>query len=361
MAYTPIHRSIRREIGQAARCGTAKKGQAKVRTAEYVGHGFLTHRFLPLRGENSLPYSKEGEAFLLSSFQNLAMLYGYEPMDVSGEVFPLNLSGLYRQATERLAQKDKWVELLLVEDRGRIRLATTKSASTGSTLFFLPVYPLWKWMHGKKRRQEVNLLLSVFAYLHNLVGIPFFNGWTYTGSRYHNLLEWLTEDDGWTDYEEYEACLSSVKAAIYFGDRLHKIVKHPYHLHAWGDRLGQLPISCEQSLSIHNVAEQLYRLYRDYPTRSLADNIQPELLRPNEEYRMTMEQVFSFIWDERGWLGQNLVEMVCTELNECCAADEPMTIQYFDKPQSEAMHDLDFETRLYGLLHELSDVLRMML
>src|SRR3546814_8990470 len=91
-------------------------------------------------------------------------------IDVSGMVFPQDIAALHGQATEALAKKDKQVELLLVEDEGCIRLATVKEASTGTTLFYPPVYPLWKCMKNGQRKQATNLLLSVFAYLHRNVG-----------------------------------------------------------------------------------------------------------------------------------------------------------------------------------------------
>lgn len=307
-----------------------------------------------------MPYSRKGEALLLSSFRHLADLCGFAMMDVSAMVFPLNIAALYGQAAEALAQKDREIELLLVEDGGRIRLATAKEASTETTLFHLPVYPLWKCMRDKMRRQETNLLLSVFAYLHQIAGIGFFNGWTYIGSKYECLLEWLSEDDGWEDNEEHRRSLSTVKAAIHFGERMHRKVRHPYHLNAWEDRLRNFQRGDAVSVTLWDIADRLFALYGEYPSRSLNDNVRPELLRPNEEYRMGMEQVFAFIWDEDGWLGNQLRETVSAELNECCAADEPLALQFFDTPQKEAKHDLGFETRLYDLLHDLSDLLRQL-
>lgn len=355
------HRAIRNGTGQAARCGSGKKGQATVSPPPDGGHGFLNHRFEPLRGEDTLPYSRKGEALLLSSFSHLAALYGFEPMDVSGMVFPQNIAALYGQATKALAEKDKQVELLLVEEEHRIRLATVKEASTGTTLFYLPVYPLWKCRRDCKRKQVTDLLLSVFAYLHQIVGIPFFNGWSYIGSKYQCMLEWVEENEGdWEDTEAWRHDLYTVKAAIHCGERMHGQVKHPYHLCAWEDRLRSFKRGDAVSVSVWDIANRLFTRYREYPTRSLSDKVQPELLRPHEEYRMEMEQVFSFIWKEGGWLGEQLFEMVSNELNECCAADEPVSLQYFDTPQSEVTHDLDFETRLYDLLHDLSDVLRQL-
>src|SRR3546814_13433079 len=93
-------------------------------------------------------------------------------------------------------------------------------------------------MKNGQRKQATNLLLSVFAYLHRNVGIPFFDGWSYIGSKYQCMLEWMEENEGdWEDVDEWRQSLYTVKAAIHFGERMTKQVKHPYHLSAWEDRL----------------------------------------------------------------------------------------------------------------------------
>lgn len=356
------HRTVRKRVRPSARCGSGKEGQAKVSTPLHGGHGFLNHRFEPLRGQDTLPYSRKGEALLQSSFCNLAALYGYEPLDTSGMVFPQDIAALYQQATEQIALKDKRLELLLLEDENNIRLATVKEASTGTTLFYLPVYPLWKCMKDRQRKQETDLLLSVFSYLHRNVGIPFFDGWSYIGSKYQCIQEWIEENEGdWEEVDEWRYELYTVKAAIHCGERMHRQVQHPYNLSVWEDRLLNFKRGDAVSVNVCDIADRLYKLYREYPSRCLGEKVWPDLLRPNEEYRMTLEQVFSFIWDENGWLGEQLFEMVSSELNECTAADEPIALQYFDNPQCEVVHDLDFETRLYDLLHDLSDVLRQLL
>lgn len=361
METASINRTVRNGTGQAARCGSGKKGQAKVRTPRFGGHGFLRHRFEPMRGRDTLPYNRRNEARLLASFANLATLYGYTPLDVSGRAFPQNIAALHGQAVTAVAVKDRSIEVALLEDDGQIRLATLKEASTGTTLFYLPVYPLWRCLLNKQRKPECDLLLSVFAYLHQIAGIPFFNGWSYIGGKHQCLLEWVEESEAdWEDADDWRQSLNRIKYAIHFGERMYRQVKHPYHLSVWGERLRIFKSGDDVAVTVWDIADRLHRLYQDYPTRSLVDQVRPELMRPNEECRMEMDQVFSFIWDENGWLGEQLFEMVSNELNECCAADEPVAIQYFDTPQSEAAHDLNFETGLYALLHDLSDVLRMM-
>ena len=361
MEHSPEHRSIRGRVEQAARCGNGKKGQAEISTRRTTGHGFLSHCFEPLRGRDTLPYNQEGEAVLLSSFANLAALYGYEQPDVSQTEFPRNICTLYREATKILDVKGTGVIPLLMEIDGVIRLATAREASTSTTLFYLPVYPLWKWMQGGTRKRESNLMMSVFAYLHQVVGIPFFNDCSYIGRCYRTMLDWLEEDDGWTDPEELRVSLSSVQAALYTGKRMHRQVKHPYHLHAWENRLRTFTKGDATAIAIADIADSFLKLYTDHPERTLADNIHTGLLQPTEDMRVEMEQIFSFIWKEDGWLGEQLFEVVNVELMECCAMDEPVALQYFDTPQHEVMPCLDFETRLYGLLCDLAETLTLMI
>ncbi len=83
MAHTPTYRKIRDRIEPTARCGGSKKRQVEIRTARTTGRGFLTHRFSPLAGADTLESNSREEHLLLASFQNLARLYGYTPDDVS--------------------------------------------------------------------------------------------------------------------------------------------------------------------------------------------------------------------------------------------------------------------------------------
>ncbi len=91
----------------------------------------------------------------------------------------------------------------------------------------------------------------------------------------------------------------------------------------------------------------------------MGDYIRPGLLQPGaDEMRIGKDHVFGFIWDGReGWLGEQLIQMVNNDIQECTAMDMPIALQYFSTPQDTIRHDLDFENQLYDLLGDLVDCL----
>ncbi len=111
------------------------------------------------------------------------------------------------------------------------------------------------------------------------------------------------------------------------------------------------------SKKVLQVASKAFSLYRDYPQRTVFDNIKDGLIEPQEEERIKPEQYISFTWSTEGWLYDQICEYVNAEVQEYGAIDEPTAIQYFDKPQQQSFHDLDFETRMFDVLNELSTIL----
>lgn len=359
MESTPTYRTVRKGLRHPARCRKGKKGQAEVRTPEPAGHGFLKHRFLPLAGDGALNRRKERERKILSSLDNLAVLYGFTAMDVSVQPYPYNILLAFRYAEQQLEQADKTLHLLLLEEGNKVCIATAKEASTGTTLFYIPVYPLWCLLQDRQYRQEAKLLLSVFAYLRQVAGVPYFDDYSPVQGHYGILQEWISEEDDFTDQTEREVSNSLLNCAFHFGKKTGKQIAHPYHLEQFSQRLQSFKPSGAFGNALNKIAKDFYQLYQTYPGCNIMDNVHEGILQPNEEQRIYMEQVVSFIWDENGWLGQQLVEMACSELNEMSAMDDPVALQFFDIQQTSITHDLQFENSLFELLHELSDVLRM--
>lgn len=359
MVSASAHRNIHTGIGYTARCRKGKKGQAKVCPPPSVGNGFLKHRFLPLAAEGALNGRRERERKILTCIDNLAALYGFTALDVAAQPYPYNIHLAFRYAEKQVEQVDKSLHLLLLEEDNRISVATAKEVSTGTTLFYLPVYPLWVLLQDRQRKQEARLLLSVCAYLCQVAGVPYFDEYSPVLGQYEMLKEWMWEVDDFTDPTEREENLSLLNAAFYFGKRTGKQIKHPYHLEQFGNRLKFFKGTTPFGIALKKVAKSLFQLYRTYPQRSLMDRVHTGMLHPDEDQRIYMEQVVSFIWDENGWLGEQLLEMTSNQLNEMSTMDEPIAFQFFDTPQVSIVHDLQFETALIELLHELSDVLRM--
>jgi hypothetical protein len=71
-------------------------------------------------------------------------------------------------------------------------------------------------------------------------------------------------------------------------------------------------------------------------------------------------QYISFIAENEGWLFDNMVQMVESELNECSHIEEPTITQVFDDPKAVLCEGLGFEHRILQLIHDLCTILNQL-
>ena len=357
MVLTQAYRRGNRQLKQDTGCRTGKEGQALSCTCGKPTDGFLRHRFQPLTAVRLPKNYRQREWDFFRNIEHLSELYGFKPLDVGGQSYPYNLYLSFKHAQMKLAQKDKGLELVLLEKNGRIRLATIKTASTASTLFYIPINTIVGLWGNADREKEMLLLQSVSAYLYQVVGLMDYHRYGYLSCSMDMIQTWLMDEaEEWKD-DEWQEHKGDMDKAFHYGSLFFRKVGNPIHLQQWEQRLKDFYPEGLIQQELLRVSSKLFRLYTDYPEHHIFSKVHTGLLNPEEENRMNMGQVFCFTWSLRGWLHEQLMETTCAELNEMMVADEPMSIQYFDTPQQTVAHDIDFELRLYELLHELTDLL----
>jgi len=309
--------------------------------------------------EDLLNDRREMENEFFISLENLARLYEFEPLNIQDKVYPLNIYLSYRYAETILQKIDAGLKLIIVQDKTHAAsLVTVKIYDTGTALYYLPVEPLLYFLKNKKRKKAAELLLSVCSYLYQVAFVPYFREKSSYIYYQYEMIEEMVKNNDW-DFtkKELREIASTFKELKKQGDRILRILKASSHLDEFEKRLNQFTPNDALETNMLKAASKAFSLYRAYPQRTIFQSINEGLIQSEEEERIRPEQYISFIWNEAGWLYGHLWEYVNAEVQEYGAIDEPMAIQYFDKPQEQSFHDLDFETRMFEVLNELATIL----
>jgi hypothetical protein len=353
---------ICRRTKQAARRSANKKRQAKGSAAQFNRNGFLNHSFQPLTDNKQLlEYQNKAERSYFNSLNNLSALYQFEPLDVSDKVYPYNIHLSYEYASRWMNIIYPDTKLVIINDERRTAsLATVKVYDTGTCLYYIPVKPLFKLLRKKKYKTQAELLTSVFAYLYQQNEVAYYgNDKSYLYYSYEAIEQWVDEArEEWED-EEFRQLFSEIKAQKFIGEAIEKKIKLPYQLMCFEERVNRFVVETDFDKSLLDIASKCFELYKEYPDRKINDSIQTNILAPNEEDSISIEQYLSFFWSGEGFLYDQVMDYVNSSLQELPTIDEPMSVQFFDTPQITITHQFQFEEKFFALVHELCDLLNL--
>lgn len=353
MVSLSAYRKLHPPTGQIAGRSRSKKGKTKPTPSIPVGNGFLDFSFSPVAERQEELMNKIAvEKSFFDSLLNLSKLYEFQPFETKSKIYPYNLYLAFEHAKECINTLRPGLQLVFLQDETHPAcIATVKRYDTGTTLFYIPVYPLLK-----ENKKACGLLQSIFAYLLQVVKIPYFrDSSSFLFYNYETICEWVHDEPGeWSDTEFHEI-VAEFKSLKRNGDTIYRRINSPYHLQDFEKRLKNFNPVNNGEYELLNIATKVFALMNDFPGRNIFENILPGLIDPGEEERISPEQYISFIWHDKGRIYEQLVEHVNACVQEFTAIDEPLVIQYFDHPQQKEIHDLRFETKLFDLLHDLCD------
>lgn len=355
-AIQKFHAKARPTAGR--RRGTAQ--QAKERTAGHRTNGFLKARFLPFWAIQAKNY-RQVEAEFFRSLASLCNAYGLSEPDMSGIDFPMNVTTAYMRVKEALKLKDKTADCIIIkDDNHQATLAVLKRYDTGMCLYYIPVRPLWNLVQTAQQQPLAQVLLSVYAYLYQIAKVPYYTeDDSFVYYEYESLRNWIEERDEEDEEEQKykETELEMIDTLDNAGNRLVTLIRNDDHLQNWEANIRAYRECGERDLETERVADEFLTLFKDYPQRTLFDNIHPELCTPEEPDRIRPEQYVSFYWSGNDCLTDILFESIDNQFQECGVTDEPISVQLFDSPQASVLNDLDFEERLFDLMDRLCKIL----
>ncbi|MCE7044437.1 hypothetical protein [Dyadobacter sp. CY312] len=363
MVHQPQPCRTGRQNKQFARRSPGHTEKTPKRTARNAADGFLRTKFLPLRATcyQELENRRAVEKEFFDSLENLAILYQFEPLAKSNAVYPCNISNAYKHAAQHLVGHYKDTSLAIIKDSTHsATLATYKEYSVGQTLYYIPVYKLWDIMQDKKGAQKSELLQSVFAYLFQIVEIPMYTQQqSYLCYQYEMVYEWYSTDED-IEQQDWEDLKQEFYLMLRAGKSLQRKLSNPCHLVAFENRLKNFIPNNESEAEFRSLAAEFYKLNCDFPNHSVFDYIEAGLDSLETEERVTAYQYLSFIYDLDSTIAHDLFNGINAELQECSIMDNPFAVQLFDKPQNNIDMNLDFPQKLFSLLDDLCDLLKIL-
>ena len=337
--------------------------QAPKHTARNVADGFLRAQFLPLRSNrySELKNRRVVEKEFFNSLNHLASLYGFVPLSKCNTVYPCNISNAYRHAAQQIASHCRETSLAIIKDSTHFAtVATYKEYSVGHTLYYIQVQTLWHIMQDGKRVKQSELLQSIFAYLLLVVGIPLYTQrQSYLCYQYDMVYDWYSTDEE-IDQQNWAELKQEFYQMLRVGKSLQRKLSKPYHLVAFENRLNDFEPKHKAETELKNLAAGFYKLYCDYPDQSVFDCLEEGLDSPETQERVTASQYLSFIYDLESGIAYDFFNGINADLQECSIMDNPVAVQLFDKPQDSIKMNLDFPQRLFDLLDDLCDLLKIL-
>lgn len=359
-AVAPTIRRVRKLATKTTGHKPSTERQAKIRTNSNATNGILRCRFLPkLKTAHSVQACQKTESNFYKSLSKLAEHYSIEPMTTQLYQFPYNMAlGMWDIDTKMKRIHRNWDSLHLLQDSKKTILQSEERYDTGTTLFYIPIVPLYKMLHDKKRKKTAQLLLSVCSYLYHIANIPYYrqeDSYLYWIYEMHN--DWIEDD---YETEENEMQKSELRKAEQIGDKIEQKLFNRINVKIFEQRLKGFKSSNTFDHNCWLLACDTFALYKEYPNESIFRNApfseQDPYENDCENQSIGMEKYISFCAESKGWLYESVTDCINNEFNEYGKIDEPIICKTFDGSELNQTN-LDFENRLFNLMDSLSGLL----
>lgn len=325
-----------------------------LRTAAVHSDAFLKHSFSPFWGITTGDWKRTEREFL-HSLSNLCRLYGWEQPDISNLGFPLNIQAALHEMKSKLAATD--MDCIIACDKKRCAsLVTARTFHTGTTLYYIPVRPLWFLLKQGGSNILSDLLTGIFCYFYNVIGISFFNSHGYLCNTYDYLQNII--DDGEEEDEVYKELqqeeLSTIRDAA---QAIYQRLTKPFRLTDFSELLNDYRNTTGHNRVLIEFCEDFAEFAGDYPRRSIRQNIDSTVLLEGDADCIGYDQYLSFYWSGEDSFTDLLMDIVNADLQEISDMQQPLSLQWYDTPQAVESHSFHFETRLFSLLERLIKLL----
>ena len=353
------------------RCQRNTERQTEISSDKPTSDGFLKCTFLPKLKESDLQKSTSSEQNSIQNqrknikrerdfYQSLSLLAEHYNLDLKSTKefeFPYNIALALDDVQKQLKNKVKnWEEIQLIEEKGKTYFTSEESYNTGSTLYYVPILPLYRLSKNPKRKHAVKLLQSVCSYLYHIAEIPYYRQQeSYLFWMYEMVSEWMISDD---ENEETPIYLSEIKQAEQIGDFMEQKIYNQQNLSRFKSHLKNFKAKDQFDNDCFTLARKIFSLYEQSPNENIRRNAQPN--GETEQYEsdgiISIDKYISFCSEAKGVMFQTLFETVNSEFNECTIMEEPIIIKKFDG-STISDKNLDFENRIFPLIEELIYIL----
>ncbi|WP_116789537.1 hypothetical protein [Flavobacterium psychrotrophum] len=343
------------------RCAATTAGYPPTCPGSAAADGFLRAVFPATLKENktmrdSREIARIGKGFCTSLAQ-LTAHYGIALPLSEPFHYPETITTLLPLLQETLKGEVKdFYSLRLVQAKPIAFLVSEERHSTGQSLYYIPVVPIYKMLRSKRHKKAGILLLSVCSWLYRIVDVPYYrqeNAYLYY--QYDMIKDWVEQD---TDNEYEGGEKQDLYTAITIGDHIEKKLSNAANLEQFTCRLNSFRAMDDVDQECFVVATQAHALFSQYPNESIFRNT-PFREESEDDYydneTISMDKYISFSADTKGWLFDTVADTVNNEFNECGEIEEPTLVKCFNGTPTTG--SFDFERRVFNLMDRLCDIL----
>ena len=334
----------------------------EIRTDSNASNGFLKCRFLPKQEETpTVQDCKERlkiERDFYQSLSNFARQYNIEPMQTKDFGFPYNIALAMWDLEKKVEQvNEDWNSFKLIRNNRKILFVKEERYYTGTSLYYVPIVPLFQMLKDPKHKQNAQLLLSVCSYLYHIADVPYYrqqNSYLYWIYEMHE--DWIEQgDEAEEDMQEFRR---EFKISKTIGEKIEKKLFNRKNLELFEKRLNHFKSRTDFDHDCYKVASDAFALYTKYPETSIFRNQPtPEQDPYNDDNKaIGMDMYISFVADTKGCLYDNIEESINAEFNEYGSIEEP-TIYTPINGTELSKADFNFENRFFTLMEDLYKIL----
>ncbi|MFL9835571.1 hypothetical protein [Chryseobacterium terrae] len=338
--------------------------QTEISTYSTASNGFLKCRFLPKQEDVEICRDCKDiiniERDFYKSLSTFSSQYNLNPMQTRDFDYPYNIAlAIWDIGGKMKRINEDWSNFKLIIENEKIQFAKQETFDVGTTLFFIPVLPLFQMFSNKKLKQNAELLLSVYCYLYKVADVPYYRQEdSYLYWIYDMHEEWLTQDN--KDEEDLQEYRREFLISKNIGNKIEQKISNIKNLEFFNHRLNNFKVKNEFDRDCQKIASDAFALYLQYPTKKVFSNKPSSEENPyDDDYCNTaigMEKYISFVPDTKGSLYRNIEESINAEFNEYGSIEEP-TIYIPINGRSITTADFDFEKRFFSLIENLHDLL----
>jgi hypothetical protein len=349
-----------------SRCKGSEVEQAAPSPAGIIANGFLRQRFLPkYHASGFTPQRSKVEAVYLKSSARLMDYYGIQTIDVSPFPYPYNVLLSQWDISRKLRLKSRYRELQLLEtDEHSVELSIKEIINTGSTLYYIPLAPLYKALQDTKNICA-KLLLGVCVYLYRKAGVCHYrDSESYVCYLYDIMDTWIEDDRESKDDDDYEDQRATLDEMFDIGDKMTSVLADENHLSRLRAMIdGFTPISRYEVLCV-KLTSQTLAVWREHPHANLYRHIVPIDENEEDEYygngKIQVTDYISFIGETSSNVYDTMMNMTNDDFNERSGVQDFEATVVFNEPCGKYKDGLDYEEKVIAIIDELCNLIAEM-
>jgi hypothetical protein len=350
------------------RCVGTTKRQKEIRTCDPIADGFLRTKILPkllAESEKKPATINKLEKDFYRSLSSLAQYYqGFKPIENRSLAYPYNVAVSLSETKKILKENVRyWNDLQVVQDGKKTFLISEERFCTGATLYYIPVFPLFRMLKDKRNKKTAHLLVSVCAYFYHIADIPYYRQESsYLYWQYEMLREWMETDD---EVDFQDSYFKEFSLAEHIGNYVEKKLYNLKNLDFFESRINKFNPKDSFQKECFELSSRVFRFFENYPTETYARNayaenpcVETEEDDYDENNIVTMDMYVSFYAHSRGRLSENLFDTLNMNFGEMGKTEEPTIFRSFDGSALQNT-SLDYEEQLFDIMDNLIYLLNL--